>query len=256
MKVSLRLLVGIGVMLLALSGMGIYRVSAQQQKYPKLDWMEEEAKLPPDVRPDTLSRMPRTQESDFTSDEEKEVYRKAVRRGNPDAVQRWLGPTGTRMADPTYAEAVENVNRAIHKNKDVGDKYFELTVAVVTRESGNREEFINHEEDAVKAYGQELEDIVRLRKDTKGLDPKEAAIIEFGRDLFKQPRVAPVSAKAFADLEKNFGRRGALTIAGLMCYYDSNFMLMRVYDQHMDTNADCKGGHRGCLDLKNPPPAW
>src|ERR1700722_3948043 len=121
MRISLRLLAVIGAALLAVSGMGIYRVSAQQQKYPKLDWMDDEAKIPPDVRPDTLSRMPRSEESDFTSDEEKEVYRRAVRRGNPDAVQRWLGPTGTRMADPVYAEAVENVNRAIHKNKDVGD---------------------------------------------------------------------------------------------------------------------------------------
>lgn len=256
MKTSLRLSVGIGVALLFLLVVRLYKVSAQQQTYPKLDWMEEEAKLPPDVRSDTLSRMPRSQESDFTSDEEKQAYLRAVRRGNPDAVQRWLGPTGTRMADPIYAEAVENVNRAIHRNKDIEDKYFELTVAVATRESGNREEFINHEEDAIKAYGQDVEDIVRLHKDTKGLDPKEAAIIEFGRDLFKQPRTAPVSAKNFAELEKNFGRRGALTIAGLMCYYDSNFMLMRVYNQHMDTSPECKGGHRGCLDLRNPPPAW
>lgn len=256
MKASLRLLPGMGVALLLLSGIGIYKVSAQQTKYPKLGWMDEEAKAPPDVHPETLSRMARSKESDFTSDEDKQAFQRALRRNDSDSVQRWLGPTGTRMADPIYAEAVENVNRAIHKNKDIDPKYMELTVAVVTRESGNREEFINHEEDAVKAYGQELEDVVRLRKDTKGLDPKEAAIIEFGRDLFKQPRTAPVSEKVFADLEKNFGKRGALTIAGLMCYYDSNFMLMRVYDQHMDTRPECKGGHRGCLDLNNPPPAW
>ena len=74
----------------------------------------------------------------------------------------------------------------------------------MTRESGNREEFIDHEEDAVKAYGQELEDIVRLRKDTKGLDdPKEVAIIEFGRELFKLPRTEPISSKTFANMEKN-----------------------------------------------------
>lgn len=254
MRASRPLLLGIAVVLAFLAGIGLQKSLAQE--HPKLSWMDEEAQLPPDVHPDTLSRMTRSQESDFTNDEEKQAFLRAVRGGNPDAVQRWLGPTATRMADPVYAEAVERVNRAIHRNDTVGSKYMELTVAVATRESGNREEFINHEEDAVKAYGEELEDIVRLRKDTKGLEPKAAAIIEFGRDLFRQPRTAPVSAKVFADLEKNFGRRGALSIAALMCYYDSNFMLMRVYDQHMDTSPDCKGGHRGCLDLKNPPPAW
>ena len=151
--------------------------------------------------------------------------RKANRRGNgnSETVQRWLGPTETRMADPVYAEAVESVGRAAHsKQNGVDPRYYELTVAVVTRESGNREEFINHEEDAVKTLGQELEDVVRLRKDTKGLDPKDAAIIEFGRELFKLPRTQPISSKAFADMEKNFGRRGALSIAAVMCYYDTN----------------------------------
>jgi hypothetical protein len=257
MKGSRRLLWGMGLALVFLAGISFEKAFAQPQQK---DWLQEEATLPPDVHPETLSRMPRSKESDFTNDDDKAAFARANRRGNTDSatIQRWLGPTETRMADPVYAEAVENVNKAIHR-KEVGidPKYYELTVAVVTRESGNREEFINHEEDAVKAYGQELEDIVRLRKDTKGLDdPKEVAIIEFGRELFKLPRTEPISSKTFANMEKNFGRRGALAIAGLMCYYDTNYMLMRVYDQHMDTSPECKGGHRGCLDLKNPPPAW
>ena len=52
-------------------------------------------------------------------------------------------------------------------------------------------------------------------------------------------------------------RKGALAIIALMAYYDSNWTLMRVYDQHMDTNADClPGGHHGCLDVKHAPEAW
>jgi hypothetical protein len=257
MSVSRRLLWGMGLALVFLAGVGFEKAFAQPQQ--KLDWMQAEATLPPDVHPETLSRMPRSKESDFTNDDDKAAFARANRRGNGNAetVQRWLGPTETRMADPVYAEAVESVGRAAHsKQNGVDPRYYELTVAVVTRESGNREEFINHEEDAIKTYGQELEDVVRLRKDTKGLDPKDAAIIEFGRELFKLPRTEPVSSKAFADMEKNFGRRGALSIAAVMCYYDTNYMLMRVYDQHMDTSPECKGGHRGCLDLKNPPPAW
>ena len=98
---------------------------------------------------------------------------------------------------------------------------------------------------------------MRLHKSTAGIDPKAAAIIEFARDLFAAPRTMSTSSKHFADLEANFGRKGALAIICTMISTDADFTLMRIYDQHMDINPDClPGGEHGCLDLKNPPPAW
>ena len=228
-----------------------------QREEIEAEWAARQAKLPSDVDPSTLCRVARTKESDFTGDEEKQIFNKINNEaGSKQLVSRWLGPTGIRLQIPAYAEAISGVGRAIHSKSGVDPRYMELTVAVTTREDGNRQEFINHEDDAIKAYGKELEDVVRLRKDSKGLDPKDAAIIEFGRELFKMPMMASVSSKAFADLEQNFGRRGAMGIIGLMAYYDGNWMLMRVYDQHMDTSGKCPGPHMGCLDTKNLPPAW
>jgi hypothetical protein len=171
---------------------------------------------------------------------------------------RWLGPIGTRLAIPGLAEGALRTVDVIHSKGGVDGKYLELAVTVTTREDGNRQEFINHKDDAIKAYGKDLEEIVRLRKSTQGLeDPKAAAIIDFGREIFRLPRAEAVSSKHFADLEQNFGKRGTLAIIALMAYYDNNWLLMRAYDQHMDTHADClPGGHHGCLDLKNPPLAW
>ena len=255
MKVSHRLLLGIGVALVFLAGIGFHKAVAQPQKNND-DWVAEQVSLPPDIHPETLSRATRSRESDFTNEEEKQIFDKINNAaGSKQLVSRWLGPTGIRLQIPKYAEAIRMVGSALHDNR-VDAKYHELTVAVVTRETGNRDEFLNHHADAVKAFGNDVEEIVRLRKSTQGLDPKEAAIIEFGRDLFKMPRTQPVSSKAFADLEKNFGRRGALSIIGTMCSYDTNFLLMRSYDQHMDTSGKCPGPHMGCLDSKNPPPAW
>ena len=220
-------------------------------------WLAEQAKLPPDVHPDTLSRMPRPQQSDFTNDKDKVAFNKIMSGSDSLSKMRWLGPMGTRLAIPRSAEGAERTFDVIHKYGGVDPKYMELTVAVATRENGDRQEFIEHEDDAIKAYGKELEDVVRLRKSTQGLDPKAASIIEFGRDLYKLPRSESVSSKYFADLQQNFGKKGALAIIALMSYYDQNWVLLRVYDQHMDTNPDClPGGHHGCLNLKNPPPAW
>jgi hypothetical protein len=252
MNGSHRLFLGIGAVLVFLAGFGFHKSLAQPQK--NNDWVAEQVNLPSDIHPETLSRTTRSKESDFTDEEDKQIFSRINNAaGSKQLVSRWLGPTGIRLQIPKYAAAISTVGSSL---RGIDPKYHELTVAVATRETGNRDEFLNHHDDAVKAFGNDVEEIVRLRKSTQGLDSKQAAIIEFGRELFKMPRTQSVSSKAFADLEKNFGRRGALTIIGIMCYYDTNFLLMRSYDQHMDTSGKCPGPHMGCLDPKNPPPTW
>lgn len=70
-------------------------------------------------------------------------------------------------------------------------------------------------------------EIVRNQQDTKGLEEKEALIIQFGRELFHQPKV---SSKTFAGMERNFGKKGTLGITLTMGHYVSNALLMRAYD--------------------------
>src|ERR1700674_3565158 len=106
--------------------------------------MVAEAQLPRDVHSDTLSRMPRPRESDFATAEEKEIFNRVMHRNPTQSTMRWLGPTGTRVAIPAYAEGQGRVNQAIQSKSGVDPKYMELVVAVVTRETGNVEEFLNH----------------------------------------------------------------------------------------------------------------
>jgi hypothetical protein len=257
MKASRQLLLVAGAVLVFLAGIGFHKMALAQPQQGS-DWVAEQAgKLPPDIHPETLSRAARPKESDFTNPEDKKIFDSVNNRpGSKQLFAKWLGPTGTRLQIPELAEnynqQIGMIHDAMTKN-GVDKQYQELSIAVATRETDNRDEFLNHEPDAVKLYGQKIQDIVRTRADTTGLDPKQVAIIQFGRELFGKPKV---SSKAFADLEKNFGKKGALSIALIMCYYDSNYDLMRVYDQHMDTSGKCPGPHSGCLDAKNPPPTW
>ena len=65
----------------------------------------------------------------------------------------------------------------------------------------------------------------------KALAEKDAAVlIQFGRELFRQPKV---SSKTFADMERLFGRRGTLALTLVMAHYADNGMLYRVYDQRL-----------------------
>jgi 4-carboxymuconolactone decarboxylase len=210
-------------------------------------------KLPPDIRPETLSRMPRTKKTDLTTDEEKQAFDRVVGHSAKQSVSRWLGPTGTRLAIPELADIYQKQINLIHAKSGLEPKYIELTVLVATRETNNKDEFLNHEPDALKLLPAKVVEIIKNNQDTKGLEEKEALIIQFGRELFREPKV---SSKTFAAVERTFGRKTTLDIALFMCYYASNGLLMRAYDQQMDTSPTCVFPHSGCLNAKNPPRTW
>jgi hypothetical protein len=211
-----------------------------------------ESKLPPDVRSDTLSRMPRTNREDLTTDDARKAFDSVIAFQPKQLTERWLGPTGTRLLVPEYAAIYNKQDRMLLRNKELLDqKTVELTIAVATRETNNREEWINHHPFAVKEVGPEVMEIIRKNESLRGLDEKEVAVIQYGRELFREPKV---SSKTFAKLEGFYGKKSALAIALLMAYYDSNALLMRAYDQHMDPT--CHMEHAGCYDEKNPPVTW
>jgi hypothetical protein len=211
-----------------------------------------ESKLPPDVRSDTLSRMPRTKREDLTTDEARAAFDSVIAFQPKQLTERWLGPTGTRLLVPEYAVIYNKQDRMLLRNKELLDqKTVELTIAVATRETNNREEWINHHPFAVKEVGLEVMEIIRKNGPLKGVDEKEAVVIQYGRELFHEPKV---SSKTFSKVQAFYGKKSALAIALLMAYYDSNALLMRAYDQHMDPT--CHMEHAGCYDEKNPPVTW
>ena len=199
--------------------------------------------LPPDIRPETLSRMPRAKRDDFATDAEKQAFDRVMARSPKQSVSRWLGPTGTRLQIPELAAVYQEQINMIRDKSGLEPKYRELTILVATRESESKDEWFDHEPDGIELLSAKVVDIIRNKQDTKGLEEKTAAIIQFGRELFREPKV---SSKTFANLERNFGRRTALGITLLMSYYAQSGLLMRVYDQHMDTRPECVQGHMGC----------
>jgi len=193
-------------------------------------------KLPPDVHPDTLSRMPRAKREDFTTDEEKQAFDRVIaispQASKKNFFEGWLGPSGTRMQIPEVAEIYLKQGALIREKSGLEPKYRELAILVATRECDNKNEFIDHvsREITRKLLDPQVVEIVRNKQDTKGLEEKEALIIQFGRELFNQPKV---SSRTFSEVERNFGRKTTLGITLTMGYYVSNALLMRAYDTQL-----------------------
>jgi hypothetical protein len=193
-------------------------------------------KYPPDIRPDSLSRMPRPKRDDFTSDEDKQSFDRvlafeAILREASGA----LGPTGTRAWIPQLAEEYRKLGRMVHEKGTMEPKYVELAALVAIREDNNPAEWGGHAINGTKLLGVKVVEVIQKEGDPSGLEDKKAAVmIQFGRELFHQSKV---SSKTFAEMEKNFGRRNTLDVVLLMGYYDQNAVLYRAYDQQRAPNA-------------------
>jgi len=207
--------------------------SFAQQKAPTAPGVE---KLPPDVLPETLSRVARVNREGLATEAEKEAFDRVVAISPEDSRQHiyegWLGPSGIRMLMPEVNEMYLRENAMVRDKSGLDPKYRELAILVATRECNNKSEFIDHaaREITRKSLDPRVIEVVKNREDTRGLEEKEALVIQFGRELFNQPKV---SSRTFAAVERNFGQKATLGITLTMGYYVSNALLMRAYDTQL-----------------------
>jgi hypothetical protein len=190
-------------------------------------------KLPPDVHPETFARIGWPTRDEFTTPEDLAAYDRAVAAAPQYAkpANGMIEGNGIRLHIPivhiAYRDTVQNLNQ---KN-GLDPHYSQLATLIGCRENNEELDWLNHEkQSAGKTLPREVIEVVRNNKDTKGLDEKDQVLIEFGREIFRQPKV---SSKTYADMERLFGKRGTLAMTLLMAHYTDDAILYRVYDQHL-----------------------
>jgi hypothetical protein len=216
-----------------LAGVNSRKVYARQTSAAK----ENAEKLPPDVRPDTLSRMPRATRDEFTTDEDKQAFDHlmTVEPNFAKPSTGSLGGTATRLHLPVVADAYRIAWNNLRDKSGVDEKYMELAVLVACRETNVEHEWFSHVDAVAKLDSPEIVEIVRNNREPKGLEEKQETIIRFGREMFRGPKV---SSSTFAKMQKNFGQRGTLAMTLMMGYYAGNGFLFHAYDQHIDLGKE------------------
>jgi hypothetical protein len=192
-------------------------------------------KLPPDIHPDTLSRMPRPKKEDMTTDDEKQSFDRvlAFEPSLKDATGD-LKPTGIRAWIPQAAEEYRKVGN-LNEKYGLDTKYVQLSYLVILRESNDQPLWAKGAISGAKVLGAKTVEVVRNGDDPSVLEDKKAAvIIRFGRELINQTKV---SSSTFAEMERTFGRKGTLNITLLMGYYYQNALLSRAYDQRSEPDG-------------------
>ena len=204
-------------------------------------------KLPADVYPDTLCRMPRLERDDFSIETERRAFDRvmALAPTFKNLPGTWLGPAGIRLQIPELEVIYLDQMKMIRASTGLDQKYLEIATLVATREFNNKSEFLDHasRETTQKLVSPKVVETIKNEEPTNGLEEKEATIIQFGRELFHQPKV---SSQTFATMERIFGNKGTVSITLLMTHYSTNELLMRAYDCQLFRRA----GERA------PSPPW
>jgi 4-carboxymuconolactone decarboxylase len=169
---------------------------------------------PEDIHADSRSRLP--------------LMRSAgpAQQATPSLYSRQLAPEGTGPGQITRHGAGLPTLEA-----RVGARSMSLAILVTAREHDAQYDWTVNEPAAIKAGVEPaVVDLIRSRKPVTGLAEKDAIVVEFGRELFRQHNVA---ARTYARALQAFGEKDLVDLVGLMAQHASDAALLIAVDQRL-----------------------
>ena len=187
------------------------------------------APLPEDVYPESLSRLPLVEREEL--DEQGQRFYDATVGPHSRTLVGLQGPSGIALHSPYVGEHLRAVNQYLRHQTSLERRLTELAILVTARELDQQFEWTAHEPVALKeGLDPAIIDIVKHRKALSAMGPKEAVIVRFGRELFRERKV---SSSTFAEALRLFGRTGVVNLAALMANYASTAVMLNAADQQL-----------------------
>lgn len=181
--------------------------------------------FPKDINPETGNRLPPINR-DKLDDAAKNIYDAG---GNAPGVN--YGPQRLRLYSGGAEVFSSGLNDFLRRKAGLDPALVELSILAAVREMDGEYEWTAHEPAALKAgISPQVIDAVKYRKPLTGIDEKQAAIIELGREAVGKHKL---SSETFARALKLFGEHDLVNIACLMGDYVSSAVLLDTFDQHV-----------------------
>jgi 4-carboxymuconolactone decarboxylase len=183
---------------------------------------EYNATLPPDIHHDSRSRVPLIQRDALPEDRRADYDARIA----PDttSLAGLQGPGGLRL----------NGSRDAEVGNDLGGRLRELIRLVVSREMDQPFEWGMHEPVALReGLEPQIIDVIRLDKPLDGVPEKEAAVIQLGREMFRQHKV---SSETYKRAVAALGLHNLIDMCVLMGDYAETAILLTVNDVRLPYN--------------------
>jgi 4-carboxymuconolactone decarboxylase len=184
--------------------------------------------LPKDLDSASNARLPYRTRADLGTEGE-QLANVFARNGGPtDPVK---GPLAFAMYNVPVAQALKDLHDgAVGKSSTLDPHVRELAIMVACRETNFTFEWNGHEAAALKAgVDPKVIDIVRRNAPLTGVDEKDAAVIQFGREMLGERQM---SSATFAKAKQLFGAAGAMDIVAVMSTYAVSGFYAIAVDEH------------------------
>src|SRR5256885_16108899 len=157
----------------------------QREEAPKVPPM---TTLPKAIYPESRSRLP-LPKREALDEQGKRVYDSVLDPKRP-TLAGFQGPAGIWLHSPRVGEPFREMNRILRNEVPLAPRLRELAILVTAREFDSQFEWTAHEPVALKeGLDPGILDAVKFRRAVSGAPEKEAAIIAFGRELFRDRKV-------------------------------------------------------------------
>jgi len=185
--------------------------------------------LPKDIHPDSRSRLP-LPKREALDEQGKRVYDSVLDPKRP-TLAGFQGPAGIWLHSPRVGEPFREMNRILRNEVPLEPRLRELAILVTAREFDSQFEWTAHEPVALKeGLDPGILDAVKFRGAVTGAPEKEAAIIAFGRELFRDRKVR---AETYAQMVRVFGQAAVVDITALMANYAFTAVMLIAFDQQL-----------------------
>ncbi len=184
--------------------------------------------MPSDIDPNSGFRLPLLKREDL-DDAGKRAYDRANTPGKTIVGLR--GPAGIHLYSSRTADAHTTINGYLRHEAGFDPTVREVAILTVAREMDSQFEWAAHEPEALKVgVPPAVVDAIKHRKGTQGLSETDAAIIEFGRELFRSHKV---TSAAFARLKALFAPEQLVDLVLLMGDYAGTAILLAAFDMQV-----------------------
>jgi 4-carboxymuconolactone decarboxylase len=189
------------------------------------------ASFPSDIDPESRNRLPIARRDDL-NDLGKSLFDKVVddvKTGR--SLAGFQGPNGIVLNSPQIAELDLRKNDYLRFESPLGRRHYEVVILVTARELNHQFEWTAHEPAALKAGVEPaLIDIIKYKRPLTGVQPKDAALIQLGREVIGR---RSVQSSTLAEALKQFGRKDLVDAVSTMAHYAGIAVLLDAFNQQL-----------------------
>lgn len=187
-----------------------------------------ETRMPSDIDPTSGFRLPLLKREDL-DEAARKTYDSAMRPG--ETIAGLQGPAGVQLYSPRTTQHLRAINRYLRYEAGIAPRIREIAILATARELDSQFEWVAHEPQALKeGVPQAVIDVIKYRKSTDGLDTTEAAVINLGRELWRDHKV---KSETFATLKAAFGPHKLVDLILLMGNYAGTAALLSAVDMQL-----------------------